>query len=109
MKPSGDVQRGRRLAEAAVLAAIVLAGLWLRLAGIGYLLPSVMNRDGMVLLRQVEVLRGGPRSIDGDAWRYGFYPHLMARLGTLLPEEPPARGPAPLARHLELASAPWIR
>src|SRR5262249_40847901 len=107
MKPSGDERRGRRLAAAA-LALIVVAAAWLRLAGIGYLLPSVMNRDGMVLLRQVEVLRGGPRSIDADAWRYGFYPHLMARLGMLLPEDPPARGALPLARHLELASAPWI-
>ena len=109
MKPSGVDQRGRRPAGAAALAAIVLAAAGLRLAGIGYLLPSVMNRDGMVLLRQVEVLRGGPRSIDADAWRYGFYPHLMARLGTLWPEDPRPTGPVPLARHLELASAPWIR
>jgi hypothetical protein len=99
----------RRWASVA-LAVLVLGAAGLRLAGIGYLLPGVMNRDGLVLVRQVDILRGDPPTMDGDAWRYPFYPLLMARIAAALPrtESPPAE-PTPLARHLELASAPWIR
>jgi hypothetical protein len=87
-----------------------LAAAGLRLSGIGYLLPGVMNRDGLVLVRQVEMLRGGTVPVSGDDWRYAFYPHLMARIAALLPQEPASlEGSADLGRHLELASAPWIR
>jgi hypothetical protein len=85
-------------------------GAVLRLVGIGYLLPEVMNRDGMVVVRQVEILRGGPATPETDPWHYGFYPHVMARIAALVPAET-ARpsGPASLEEHLALASAPWIR
>jgi hypothetical protein len=105
----------RRAARAATptffaLLGLVTLGAALRLVGIGYLLPEVMNRDGMVVLRQVEILRGGPPTPEEDPWHWGFYPHVMARIAALLPAETsqPA-GPVPLEEHLALASAPWIR
>jgi hypothetical protein len=100
----------RAVLASAALALLVALGAALRLVGIGYLLPEVMNRDGMVLHRQVEILRGGPATPENDPWHYGFYPHLTARIAALLPEErSKPEGPTDLARHLELASAPWIR
>ena len=96
--------------SAAVLALIVAVGAAMRLVGLGYLLPEVMNRDGMVLYRQVEIFRGGPATQKTFPWHYGFYPHLTARIAALLPEETSKpEGPTDLARHLDLASAPWIR
>ncbi len=93
-----------------MLALIVGLGAALRLVGLGYLLPEVMNRDGMVLRRQVEIFRGGPATPESHPWHYGFYPHLTARIASFLPEETSKPdGPTDLARHLELASAPWIR
>lgn len=95
---------------AAALALLLVLGAGLRLVGIGYLLPEVMNRDGMVVVRQVEILRGGPATPETDPWHYGFYPHVMARIATLVPAETSRpSGPASLEEHLALASAPWIR
>lgn len=109
MKPFGNDPRGGRRAACLALLLLVLGAAWLRLSGIGYLLPEVMNRDGLVLVRQVDFLRGESPSSADDAWRYGFYPHLLARLAALFPAEAlPGEGKADLARHLALASAPWI-
>jgi hypothetical protein len=110
MNPFGNDPRGGRRAALLALAILLILAAWLRLSGIGYLLPEVMNRDGLVLVRQVDFLRGASRTAGDDAWRYGFYPHLLARLAALIPEEAlPATGKVDLASHLALASAPWIR
>jgi len=68
-----------------------------------------MNRDGLVVVRQVEHFRsGGPVPADA-AWWYASYPHLMARFAALLPAAAaPHTGPLSLEEHLALARAPWI-
>jgi hypothetical protein len=110
MHPDGHEERGGRRGACVALAVLVLVGAWLRLSGIGYLLPEVMNRDGLVFVRQVEILRGGPATAVGDATRYSFYPLLIGRIAELLPQEKiPEGAPADLARHLEVASSIWIR
>jgi hypothetical protein len=102
--------RREALLTAAALTGLLVLGAALRLVGIGYLLPEVINRDGMVLRKQVEILRGGPATPESHPWYYGFYPHVMARIAVLVPEETSKPdGPVDLARHLELASAPWVR
>jgi len=104
-----ETRRARRAAVVALAGLVVLAAA-LRLVGIGYLLPEIMNRDGLVLARQVEILRGGGLRPEDDPWHFGFYPHLMARIAALWPETTPTPAvPIALERHLDLASAPWIQ
>ena len=91
------------------IAILCLAALLLRASGIDYLLPEVMNRDGLVVVRQVEYFRTGDAGAGNPSWWYASYPHLVARLAALLPAAAPAHaGPLSLEEHLALARAPWI-
>src|SRR5215207_9228091 len=91
------------------LALLLAAAAWLRLAGIDYLLPEVMNTDGLAIVRQVECFRAGA---EGSDWWYSAYPHLLARAVALL--SPPETAAAPfaaplaLAEHVRFANAPWV-
>jgi hypothetical protein len=95
-------QKSARLVLAA-LALIVLAGLVLRTTGIGFLLPHQTEPDGVVLDKQVEILRDGKRA---NVARHlnAFYPHLVARIAALVPQPgPEATAPRTLDEHLERA------
>lgn len=91
------------------LTILTIGALLLRASGIDHLLPEVMNRDGLVVVRQVEFFRTHAPQAGDPAWWYSSYPHLMARIAALLPAaSPPHAGPLSLAEHLALARAPWI-
>jgi hypothetical protein len=99
-----------RRAAFRVLASLCVLAVALRIAGIDYLLPEVMNRDGHVLVRQVEFFRTHAPQAGDPAWWYSSYPHLLARLAAWLPETtPPHAGPLSIEEHLALARAPWIQ
>jgi hypothetical protein len=89
---------------------LVALGAALRLRGIGYLLPTVTQLDGSVIVHQVETIRAGTSGAEDDQMA-AYYPHLLARATALLPD--PGRvgvGPArELAEHLKLASAQWVQ
>ncbi|MFN0008083.1 MAG: glycosyltransferase family 39 protein [Planctomycetota bacterium] len=98
-----------RRAALVLLAILTLGALLLRGSGIDHLLPEVMNRDGLVVVRQVEHFRAGGPVPDNAAWWYASYPHLMARVAAVLPAAAvPHEGARSLEEHLELARAPWI-
>jgi hypothetical protein len=92
---------------ASCVALLCAAGLALRLRGIDFLLPHVLNRDGLVVVRQVELMRAHAERPEQDRL-WALYPHLLSRLVMLFPSEgePPAaeietrtidsRGPAPV-------------
>jgi hypothetical protein len=83
-------------------------GLGLRLPGLDYLLPSVLNRDGLVVVRQVELMHSGAEHPEEDPL-WALYPHLMSRLVALFPDEGAARTePSTLAQDLARANAPWV-
>ena len=85
-------------------------GLALRLRGIGYLLPTVTQLDGSVIVHQVEVIRAGTPASQSDP-HSAYYPQLLARAASLLPD-PGRSGPGPardLGQHLKLASAAWVQ
>jgi hypothetical protein len=96
--------------EWAGLILLVALGLVLRLRGIGYLLPTVTQLDGSVIVHQVEAIRAGAPAAESDQ-HSAYYPQLLARATSLLPD--PSRrdtgSPRTLEEHLELASAPWTR
>jgi hypothetical protein len=96
-----------------VLAGLIVVcslGLALRLRGIGYLLPTVTQLDGSVIVHQIEVIRAGTPASESDP-HTAYYPQLLARVASLFPE--PGRttpGPArELGEHLKLASAAWVQ
>jgi hypothetical protein len=99
-----------RRAALVALALLSIGALLLRAVGIDHLLPEVMNRDGLVVLRQVEFFRTHAPQAGDPAWWYASYPHLMARIAALLPAaSPPHAGALSLEEHLALARAPWIQ
>lgn len=92
------------------LIALCAVGLVLRLRGIGYLLPTVTQLDGSVIVHQVEMIRAGVPAAESDP-HAAYYPQLLARAVSLLPDPGrlgvgPARG---LEEHLKLASAAWTQ
>ena len=99
-----------RRAAALALTILTVGALLLRTSGIDHLLPEVMNRDGLVVLRQVEHFRTGAPQAGNPSWWYASYPHGMARLAALLPApSPPREGALTLEEHVALARAPWIQ
>jgi hypothetical protein len=96
------------IAAWAGIIALCGLGLFLRLRGIGYLLPTVTQLDGSVIVHQVETIRAGTSGAEHDQ-QAAYYPQLLARAVSILPDPGrvgvgPARG---LAEHLKLASAQW--
>ncbi len=79
----------------ALLACLVAAGV-LRLTGLDYALPEFGGHDERVFLEQTEFFRKGKQPAAGDEWVLTAYPHLLPRLGALLPspERRGARGDA---------------
>jgi len=91
-----------------LLALLTLGALLLRASGIDYLLPEVMNRDGLVVVRQVEFFRTHAQQAGDPASWNAAYPHLMARIAALIPAaSPPHAGALSLEEHLALARVPW--
>lgn len=83
------------------LVLVVLAGLVLRMTGIGFMLPHQGEPDGLVIDKQVEILRGGARAHEAQRLS-AFYPHLVADLAAALPQPAP-QGAAHVAAPLTLA------
>ncbi len=89
---------------------MVLGSALLRTSGIDYLLPEVMNRDGLVIIRQIEFFRSHEHMPAKWEWWYTAYPHLMARIASLWPAVEVGKGQAlSLEQHLQLARAPWVQ
>ncbi len=98
----------RRLGLVA-LCLIVLAGLALRMTGIGFLLPQVPEPDGVVIDQQVLRLRGDDR-LEAPAFVAAFYPTLVAHVAACMPRPATSGGgmsgteTLTLAQHLDRAS-----
>jgi len=88
----------------ALLGALTLFGLSLRLTGLSFLLPHAWEPDSLVFVRQTEYLASGAGEAHKDVF-YGYYPHLIPRLCTLLPRAPLDHTPASLPEHLAAAAA----
>lgn len=91
------------------LVLLVVLGLAIRLHGIGFLAPQLMEPDGLVVDYQMRVLEGrGPETTDHQL--YAYYPHLVARIASLIPEWCVAPGdPRTLEDHLRVASSVRLR
>lgn len=89
----------------AILAVIVVLGLVIRLHGIGFLAPHLMEPDGVVIDYQIRVLDGrGPEVATHPL--HAYYPHLVARVASVIPESWVAPSePRTLADHLEAAGS----
>src|SRR3954470_24183201 len=84
--PTAKTRAGRSAAWAWLgVVALCVLGAVLRLRGIGYLLPTVTQLDGSVIVHQVEVIRAGTLDAEHDQLA-AFYPHLLARATALLPD-----------------------
>jgi 4-amino-4-deoxy-L-arabinose transferase-like glycosyltransferase len=95
---------GRAWLVIAALIALTGGALALRLSGIGFLLPAVIEPDGPVLVWQLECLETGTVNPEREFYRT-YYPETIAALSMLAPKYEPS---APLAEldfdgHLELA------
>lgn len=103
----GQRARGAALLAGACIVLLCALGLGLRLRGLDYLLPSELNRDGLVVVRQVELMHAGVEHPEQDRL-WALYPHLMSRLVALFPDEAAQRlEPSTLEQDLERAKAPW--
>jgi len=93
----------------AVLALLVALGLAIRLHGIAFLSPHLMEPDGLVVDYQMRALEGrGPETTDHAL--YAYYPHLVASVATLIPESWVAPvEPRTLDEHLASAGSVRIR
>lgn len=93
----------------ALLALLVVLGLAIRLHGIAFLSPHLMEPDGLVIDYQMRVLEGRGSETPDNAL-YAYYPHLVASVATLIPESwaAPAE-PRTLAEHLASAGSVRIR
>jgi hypothetical protein len=67
-----------------VLLAIIALALFLRLSGIGFLLPHQAEPDGNVLATQVELFASGAPHPERE-FLFGFYPTLIARVASAVP------------------------
>jgi len=98
-----------RMRAGVALLAIVLAALALRLHGIGFGLPHMTYRDGMVLYTQVKEIRTGDPELRADEF-WGYYPQVTARFAALFSDADlaPLERPLDLEGHVARAAAPWI-
>ncbi len=98
----------RAKSSASILLLVGLA-LALRFTGIGYLLPHTRDNDSDVVCTQVELIESGVPNPERD-FNYGYYPLLYAGLTAILTDDPPpCAADAPLAEHLDAASALSLR
>jgi hypothetical protein len=105
-----EPQARNRLGAAAMVALVCVLGLALRWRGLEHSLPHLTFRDGYHVFRQVELMRAHDAHPERDAF-WEVYPHLVARLVSVLPDrnaEPVPDG-ADLAANLQLAAAPWLQ
>ncbi|MBL8858975.1 MAG: glycosyltransferase family 39 protein [Planctomycetes bacterium] len=98
-----------RLLAPCLLILVIAGGLFLRLHGIGFLLPGQSEPDGVVYSAQVKAFQQG--FIEDETKNlYAFYPHLVSRLaaGIAAPlvETTPATD---LAEHVARAAEPRRR
>jgi hypothetical protein len=99
-----------RPAAAALIAILIALGLFLRLHALDYLLPQRMNRDGLVIVHQADIIRTHAPHPDVDDMWWTLYPQLIARAVSCLPDDTATRArAATLDEHLAAASAPWVR
>lgn len=100
---------GSRWRGPLALVVIVLAALALRLHGVGFGLPHMTYRDGMVLFTQVKEIVTEDRELRKDEF-WGYYPQVTARVASLLPgtQLAPLEQPLDLDGHIARASLPWI-
>lgn len=94
----------RRATALWLLAALTVFGLVLRSTGLSFMLPHTWEPDSLVLVRQAEYIASETKDAERDVF-YGYYPHLIARLTTLVPQNRPEKAPKTLEEHLEAASA----
>src|SRR5262245_32233065 len=91
-----------------LLALATAAALVLRLAGVDFLLPQLVESDSRVIHEQVEHLERGAPPPETDR-NFGFYPLLIARATAFaFDERPPPEPAAGLAEHLRRASATHV-
>ena len=90
--------------------ARVAGGFARRLRGIGHLLPTITQLDAATIVGQVQELRS-MRGTEDERVRTRYYPLLLARAASCMPEPPPpeAGAPAGVEEHLRRASAPWVQ
>jgi hypothetical protein len=96
-------------ARAALAVALVcLAAFLLRLHGLGFGLPHVTYRDGMVIYTQVKEMRTGDRTLRQHEF-WGYYPQVTSRVASLLPDESfePQTEALDLDATLDRFSRPW--
>ena len=94
----------RRSTALVLLAALTLFGLTLRLTGLSFMLPHAWEPDSLVLVRQTEYIAAQTEDAQRDVF-YGYYPHLIARLCTIVPHDRAEAAPATVEDHLRAASA----
>ncbi len=105
---SGATSRVRR-ATWVGLALITLLALAVRLHGIAFLSPHLMEPDGLVVDYQMRVI-DGRGSETPDHAMHAFYPHLLARVASLVPSAWVAPShPRTLEEHLRAAGAIRMR
>jgi hypothetical protein len=98
-----------RWIAALALLGIVLGALALRLHGIGFGLPHMTYRDGMVIYTQVKEIRTGDAELRKDEF-WGYYPHVTSRFAALFDdaELAPLVAPLDVDGHVARAAQPWI-
>lgn len=105
-------QAPRAGSRAAVVAGVVLltaAGLAVRLHGIGFMLPHVLEPDGGVIMRQVMLMHSDVPTPEFET-NWSAYPHFVARFIALWPDAEKWRlASNDLAGHLRAASAPLLQ
>jgi len=87
-----------------VLAAIAA---WLRFTGLDHDLPHFLNRDGLKVVLQTELMRQGVWDGAGEP-RWSQYPHLLARIVSFL-GQPDHEARRTLAEHIAGASSTWMQ
>jgi hypothetical protein len=101
-------ERPSRRAAGVGLGACLVLALALRLRGSSYFLPHSTHLDALVIHNQVESLRAG-HSSSGVGPVDEWYPYLLARLTTLLPDALATSEPLDLAGHLARAATPLLQ
>jgi hypothetical protein len=101
--------RKNRVLSGVVLAVILACGFVVRARGLDQLLPLVMNRDGLVHLRQTEYFQGYRGDPEGKRM-LTINPHLLSRLAALWPPLPPPQPPRSISldQALELSRWTWV-
>src|SRR5882672_7797809 len=99
MQPRELSRASARLALLALVALATIVRLW----GLDFLLPHSTHLDGSILFAQVGLMRSHAADPSADPM-WAYYPHLLSRIVSLLPDAAPLPQAASLAQHLEHAS-----